>query len=84
MNIKDAKQEIIHTIMAYTAKNEWGGYAIPSIRQRPLLLIGPPGIGKTAVMSQAASKCGVQMRRRLCILHDDAPHTPERHRPALY
>ena len=59
MNIKDAKQEIIHTIMAYTVKNEWGGYAIPSIRQRPLLLIGPPGIGKTAVMSQAASKCGV-------------------------
>lgn len=59
MNIKDAKQEIIHTILAYTAKNDWGGYAIPAIRQRPLLLIGPPGIGKTAVMSQAAAQCGV-------------------------
>lgn len=59
MNIKDAKLEIIHTIKAYTAKNEWGGYAIPAIRQRPLLLIGPPGIGKTAVMSQAAEQCGV-------------------------
>lgn len=59
MNIRDAKQEIIHTIMAYTAKNEWGGYAIPSVRQRPILLIGPPGIGKTAVMEQAASACGI-------------------------
>lgn len=59
MNIKDAKQEIIHTILAYTAKNEWGGYAIPQLRQRPLLLIGPPGIGKTAVMEQAAASCGV-------------------------
>ncbi|MDO4297211.1 MAG: MoxR family ATPase [Lachnospiraceae bacterium] len=59
MNIRDAKQEIIHTIMAYTAKNEWGSYAIPSVRQRPILLIGPPGIGKTAVMQQAASACGV-------------------------
>ncbi len=59
MNIRDAKQEIIHTIRTYTAKNEWGAYAIPALRQRPLLLIGPPGIGKTAVMEQAASECGV-------------------------
>ena len=59
MNIQEAKQEIIHTIQAYTAKNKWGGYAIPSIRQRPLLLIGPPGIGKTAVMEQAAAACHV-------------------------
>lgn len=59
MNIQEAKQEIIHTIMAYTAKNSWGEYAIPSLRQRPLLLIGPPGIGKTAIMEQAAAACGV-------------------------
>lgn len=59
MNIQDAKQEIIHTILAYTAKNSWGNYAIPTLRQRPLLLIGPPGIGKTAVMEQAARACGV-------------------------
>ncbi|MCD8335969.1 MAG: MoxR family ATPase [Lachnospiraceae bacterium] len=32
---------------------------IPSLRQRPLLLIGPPGIGKTAVMEQAARICQV-------------------------
>lgn len=59
MNIKDAKQEIIRTIMAYTAKNEQGIYAIPTMRQRPLLLIGPPGVGKTAVMEQAANACKV-------------------------
>ena len=59
MNIRDAKQEVIHTILAYTAKNEWGGYEIPPLRQRPLLLIGPPGIGKTAIMEQAAAACGI-------------------------
>lgn len=59
MNIRDARQEIIHTIRAYTSKNEDGSYRIPLLRQRPLLLIGPPGIGKTAVMEQAASACGV-------------------------
>lgn len=59
MNIKEAKQEVIHTILAYTAKNQWGNYAIPQGRQRPLLLIGPPGIGKTAIMEQAATECGV-------------------------
>lgn len=59
MNIRDAKSEVIHTIRAYTVKNEWGSYAIPALRQRPLLLIGPPGIGKTAIMEQAANACGI-------------------------
>ena len=59
MNIRDARQEIIHTIKAYTSKNEDGTYRIPLLRQRPILLIGPPGIGKTAVMEQAAKACGV-------------------------
>lgn len=59
MNIRDARQEIIHTIKAYTSKNADGSYRIPLLRQRPLLLIGPPGIGKTAVMEQAAAECGV-------------------------
>ncbi len=59
MNIQKAREEIIRTIRAYTAKKEDGSYVIPSLRQRPLLLIGPPGIGKTAVMEQAADSCGV-------------------------
>lgn len=59
MNIKEAKEEIIHTVQAYMAKDEEGNYRIPPRRQRPLLLIGPPGIGKTAVMEQAAAQCQV-------------------------
>ena len=45
MNIKRAKQEIIDTIGAYLQKDEYGQYIIPGIRQRPILLMGPPGIG---------------------------------------
>ena len=41
MNIKRAKQEIKDTVAAYLAKDEFGAYEIPSIRQRPMLLIGP-------------------------------------------
>ena len=44
MNIKQAKQEIINTVQAYLTKDETGEYAIPVERQRPVLLIGPPGI----------------------------------------
>ena len=59
MNIKRAKQEIKDTVAAYLAKDEFGAYAIPSIRQRPMLLIGPPGIGKTQIMEQVAQECGI-------------------------
>lgn len=59
MNIKEAKMEIIHTIQAYTMKNEQNGYQIPLVRQRPILLIGPPGIGKTAIMEQIAEECDI-------------------------
>ncbi len=59
MNIQEAREEIIRTIRAYTAQKKDGTYVIPSLRQRPLLLIGPPGIGKTAVMEQAARECQV-------------------------
>ena len=47
MNIKRAKQEIKDTIEAYLLKDRYGAYEIPAIRQRPVLLIGPPGVGKT-------------------------------------
>ena len=40
MNIKRAKEEIEHTVKAYLAKDALGEYAIPSIRQRPILLMG--------------------------------------------
>ena len=56
MNIKRAKQEIKDSIKAYLLKNEYGEYEIPVIRQRPILLIGPPGIGKTQIMEQIAQE----------------------------
>lgn len=59
MNIKRAKQEIKDTAAAYLAKDEFGAYEIPSIRQRPMLLIGPPGIGKTQIMEQVAQECQI-------------------------
>ena len=54
MNIQRAKEEIRRAIRAYLEKDETGEYRIPAIRQRPVLLMGPPGIGKTQVMEQIA------------------------------
>lgn len=54
MNIRQAKEEIKHTVRAYLAKKEDGAYKIPAVRQRPMLLMGPPGIGKTQIMEQIA------------------------------
>ena len=59
MNIKEAKEEIVHTVRAYTAKDDFGNYEIGVTHQRPILLIGPPGIGKTAIMEQVARECGI-------------------------
>lgn len=59
MDIKRAKQEIENSIEAYLVKNEFGEYQIPTIRQRPILLMGPPGIGKTQIMEQIAKECRI-------------------------
>lgn len=59
MNIKKAKEEIKNTVRAYLKKDADGEYMIPAIRQRPILLIGPPGIGKTQIMEQIARECKV-------------------------
>ena len=59
MNIKRAKEEIKNTIEAYLLKDSYGEYVIPHVRQRPVLLLGAPGIGKTQIMEQVAQECGV-------------------------
>ena len=61
LNIKEAKQEVINTVRAYLKKDETGAYEIPPERQRPILLMGPPGIGKTAIMEQVAEELGISL-----------------------
>ena len=56
MDIKQAKEEISRTVLAYTERTPDGQLYIPAIRQRPVLLMGPPGIGKTAILSQLADE----------------------------
>jgi hypothetical protein len=61
VNIKEAKQQIKNAMTAYLAKDEYGRYVIPPERQRPVFLMGPPGIGKTAVMEQIAQELEVAL-----------------------
>lgn len=61
MNIKEAKQEVKNTITAYLKKDDMGDYEIAIERQRPILLMGPPGIGKTAIMEQVAKELGINL-----------------------
>lgn len=46
-------------MIAYFSKDEFGNYEIPIEKQRPIFLMGPPGIGKTAIMEQIASELNV-------------------------
>lgn len=59
MNIKQAKEQIQNAVKAYFTKDPFGNYIIPVERQRPVFLLGPPGIGKTAIMEQIAQELGV-------------------------
>lgn len=59
MNIKEAKEQIKVALRAYFTKDNFGNYRIPIEKQRPVFLMGPPGIGKTAIMEQVASELGV-------------------------
>lgn len=61
MNINEAKEEIKHTVQAYLLKDETGAYKIPVEKQRPVLLMGPPGIGKTAIMEQIAEEMQINL-----------------------
>ena len=59
MNIKEAREELCRAVKAYTARDASGLYRIPQARRRPILLMGAPGIGKTAIAAQAAARCHV-------------------------
>ena len=59
MNIQQAKKQIVNAIGAYLTKDEFGNYEIPIESQRPIFLLGAPGIGKTAIMEQIAQELDV-------------------------
>ena len=59
MNIQQATRQIEGAVRAYLSKDEHGIYRIPTQMQRPIIMMGPPGIGKTAIVSQIADRLGV-------------------------
>jgi hypothetical protein len=61
MNIKQAKEHIKNSVKLYLKKDEYGEYRIPVVRQRPIFLLGSPGIGKTAIMEQIAQELGIAL-----------------------
>lgn len=61
MNIKEAKIQIQNAIKAYRTKDEFGRQIISKQRQRPLFLVGAPGIGKTAIVEQVAKELGLPL-----------------------
>lgn len=59
MNIKQAKDQIRNAVKAYSTTNKYGRPIISKQRQRPIFLIGAPGIGKTAIVEQIAKELGI-------------------------
>ena len=59
MNIKEAKEQIGNAVKSYFTKNQFGQYIIPIEKQRPVFLMGPPGVGKTAIMEQLAQELDI-------------------------
>ncbi len=61
MNIQQAKEQIKYAVAAYLEKNNQGDYLIPVQSQRPLFVMGAPGIGKTDIMKQISQELSIGM-----------------------
>ena len=59
MDIQSAKDQVKAAVRSYLDKDQAGNYVIPRSRQRPIMLIGAPGLGKTAIMSQIAAELDI-------------------------
>ena len=59
MNIREATQQVEGAVRAYLARDDRGLPLVPDQMQRPLILMGPPGIGKTAIVAQIAERLGI-------------------------
>ncbi len=61
MNIKQAKEEIKRTVKAYLEQDDSKEYCMEERFCRPVLLMGAPGIGKTAIMQQIAEELSINL-----------------------
>ena len=61
MNINQAKEFIRDTVKIYLKKDSYGEYKIPVVRQRPIFLLGAPGVGKTAIMEQISEELNIAL-----------------------
>ena len=59
MDILSATEQIEGAVRAYLSRDEHGLYRIPFEMQRPIIMMGPPGVGKTAIVSQIAQRMGI-------------------------
>ena len=61
MNINEAKIQVRQSVETYLSRDEYGNVKIPIAAQRPVFLMGPPGIGKTAIMQQIAQEMDIAL-----------------------
>ncbi len=54
LNISEAKKELNNMVKAYLYRDDQGRHLIPEKDRIPAILMGPPGIGKTDIVSQVA------------------------------
>ena len=59
VTIAEAADRLEIICRTYLEKNQDGSYVIPVNRQRPVMLIGPAGIGKTDIPRQTAEKLDI-------------------------
>jgi len=59
MNIKEAKRQIKNSIEVYLSKDEFNSYLLPSRAQRPIIIMGAPGLGKTDIVFQISKEMGI-------------------------
>ena len=59
MDIKQATDQIKGAVQAYMSRDSHGLLRIPFHMQRPIIMFGPPGVGKTAIVNQIAEELDI-------------------------
>ena len=80
MNIKEAKQQIKNAIIAYSTKDAYGHTLIPVSKQRPIFLLGAPGIWENGHHGTNRSR----IRFSVSVLFNDTPHASKCFRSSVH